>query len=373
MLPSKCFPSGHSVKKCLVGGAVRDKLLGIPVAECDWVVLGESPASMLKQGYRQVGKAFPVFLHPETGEEYALARKEQKTGPGHQNFTFDTSPAVTLEEDLYRRDLTINAMAENADGTIFDPYGGQEDLRNRQLRHVSPAFEEDPLRVFRLARFYAKFKSLGFEVDDQTRLLCKNMARRGDLQDLSSERIFMELDKAMKTQHPENFFAFIMDIGAANQFWPDLTEAGITRLTLLPDDLDPAQKFAGLCWGLSETDLENMSSHVRLPKYWQELNLLLARHSERLINPDLASAPQIVSTLEHLDARRKPERFEKLLQLIQVIQSNPSNGIEAKWKKWQALCANAKTNTLSAHLTGPEIKAAISASLIKIIEDDLHG
>lgn len=363
------------MKKLLVGGAVRDELLGIPVIEQDWVVLGESPESMLRQGFKQVGKAFPVFLHPTTRHEYALARKEQNTGPGHQNFTFDTRPNVTLEEDLYRRDLTINAMAKDVDGdgTIFDPYGGQIDLSDRLLRHVSPAFDEDPLRVFRLARFYARFKTFGFEVHDQTRVLCQNMVKRGDLQNLSSERIFMELEKAMKTEHPDKFFTFIRDIGAANQLWPDLTEAGITRLTLLPNDLEPALKFASLCQGLSEANLKNINNNVKMPKYWQELNLLLAQYSEQLINPHPDSAAHIVSTLEHLDARRKPERLEKILQLIQVIQPNPSNEIATKWRKWQALCADAKTNNLPPGLTGPEIKAAFRALLIKIIGNDLHG
>ncbi|MBT3426903.1 MAG: multifunctional CCA tRNA nucleotidyl transferase/2'3'-cyclic phosphodiesterase/2'nucleotidase/phosphatase [Gammaproteobacteria bacterium] len=364
------------MKKLLVGGAVRDKLLGIPRnehSEQDWVVLGESPESMLEHGFKQVGKAFPVFLHPATGQEYALARKEQNTGPGHQNFTFDTRPDVTLEEDLYRRDLTINAMAEDAQGTIFDPYGGQIDLRDRLLRHVSTAFDEDPLRVFRLARFYARFRSFGFEVHDQTRLLCQNMVRRGDLNDLSSERIFMELEKAMKTEHPEKFFVFIRDIGAANQLWPELTEAGISRLSLLPNDLEPAQKFASLCEGLGEASLKNINSKIKMPKYWQELNLLLARYSEQLINPDTNSAAQIVSTLEHMDARRKPERFEKILQLIQVIQPKPSNETTTKWRKWQALSAATKTKNLSPGLTGPEIKAALRALLIEIIANDLHG
>jgi len=364
------------MKKLLVGGAVRDKLLGIPQnehSEQDWVVLGESPESMLQQGFKQVGKAFPVFLHPETGQEYALARKEQNTGPGHQNFLFDTRPDVTLEEDLYRRDLTINAMAEDVQGTIFDPYGGQIDLRDRLLRHVSNAFDEDPLRVLRLARFYARFRSFGFEVHDQTRLLCQNMVTRGDLKNLSSERIFMELEKAMKTEHPEKFFVFIRDIGAANQLWPDLTEAGISRLTLLPNEMEPAQKFASLCQGLNQTSLENLNNKIKMPKYWQELNLLLARYSEQLINPDLDSASEIVSTLEHMDARRKPERFEKILQLVQVIQPKSSNEIATKWRKWQALCARVNTQNLLPGLTGPEIKSALKALLIEIIANDLHG
>ena len=183
----------------------------------------------------------------------------------------------------------------------------------------------------------------------------------------------MELEKAMKTEHPEKFFVFIRDIGAANQLWPELTEAGISRLSLLPNDLEPAQKFASLCEGLGEVSLKNINSKIKMPKYWQELNHLLARYSEHLINPDPDSAADIVSVLEHLDARRKPERFEKILQLIQVIQTEPSTEIATKWRRWQSLSAGAKTKDLPSGLTGPEIKAALRALLIEIIANDLHG
>ena len=362
------------MKHLLVGGAVRDRLLGIPVAEQDWVVLGETPESMLKQGYRQVGKSFPVFLHPHTGDEYALARTEQNTGPGHQNFAFNSKPDVTLEEDLYRRDLTINAMAETADGIIIDPYGGQSDLSNRLLRHVSPAFDEDPLRVFRLARFYAKLEKFGFQVDDQTRLLCSNMVDRGDIDSLSPERIFMELDKVLKTEHPEKFFTFIEDIGAAAHLWPDMTQAAIARMNLIAINLEPAQKFACLCLDLTETSLQKINDKVRLPKQWQDLNILLTRHYQQLVNSDLKSPAHIVTTLEHLDARRKPERFEKILKIIEALQPIQSNiEIAAKWRQWQALCAQSQTKNLPRHVTGVEIKTAIRASHIAIIASHLRG
>jgi len=191
----------------LVGGAVRDQLLGLPVKERDWVVVGATPQEMLDQGYQQVGKDFPVFLHPESGEEYALARIERKSGKGYTGFDCDAAPTVTLEEDLKRRDLTINAIAQAEDGSLIDPYGGQQDLENRILRHVSEAFVEDPLRILRLARFAARFKNLGFKIAEETQKLMLKMVRAGEVSDLVAERVWKELDRALGEQDPEVFFA----------------------------------------------------------------------------------------------------------------------------------------------------------------------
>ena len=203
----------------LVGGAVRDTLLGLPILERDWVVVGETPDSMLDRGFRQVGKDFPVFLHPETQEEYALARREYRQAPGHQGFRFDTDPGITLEEDLSRRDLTINAIAKAPDGTLIDPYGGQKDLADRLLRHVSDAFTEDPLRILRLAQFQARLKGLGFRVHDLTTKLCREMVARGDLDTLSRERVFKELEKALSAPHPSEFFAVLASVNALAQMF----------------------------------------------------------------------------------------------------------------------------------------------------------
>lgn len=202
------------MKIYLVGGAVRDRLLGLPVADRDYVVVGASGEDMLARGFTAVGRDFPVFIHPETGEEYALARQERKTAPGHHGFAFAFSPQVTLEEDLQRRDLTINAMAEDEDGRIIDPYGGLADVQARILRHVSPAFAEDPLRVLRLFRFHARFAHLGFVVAAETLALCREMAENGELATLTAERVWSECERALQSASPWCFFQGLAQIDA---------------------------------------------------------------------------------------------------------------------------------------------------------------
>lgn len=193
------------MKTYLVGGAVRDKLLDLPVKERDWVVVGATPEQMLQQGYMPIGKDFPVFLHPETKEEYALARTERKSGHGYAGFEFHTDVNVTLEQDLIRRDLTINAIAEDCDGTLIDPYHGQQDLKHGLLRHVSEAFTEDPVRVLRIARFNARFAELGFHVAPETEVLLKHMAQSGELNHLIAERVWAETCKALTEKYPSSF------------------------------------------------------------------------------------------------------------------------------------------------------------------------
>ncbi len=200
----------------LVGGAVRDQLLGLDVKERDYVVVGATPEDLLSQGFQPVGQSFPVFLHPKTKEEYALARKERKTEPGYRGFSVDFSADVTLEEDLLRRDLSINAMAQAKDGSLIDPYGGQQDIRNKQLRHVSKAFVEDPVRLVRLARFYARFYHLGFRVANETKNLCECMVENQEVDALVPERVWQELSRALNTNHPEAFFDLLHEVGAWN-------------------------------------------------------------------------------------------------------------------------------------------------------------
>jgi len=207
-----------------VGGAVRDALLGRPIRERDWVVLGGSPEALQTQGYRPVGRDFPVFLHPETGEEYALARTERKVREGHQGFTFHTAPDVTLEADLARRDLTINAMAVDEAGVLIDPYGGLEDLHRRVLRHVSSAFQEDPLRVLRVARFAAQLAPFGFTLAPETRALMTTMARSGELESLSRERCWRELEKALAVSSAPAFFSVLQACEALAPCFPLLAE-----------------------------------------------------------------------------------------------------------------------------------------------------
>src|ERR1700745_4253756 len=198
----------------LVGGAVRDRLLGLPVRERDWVVGGALPEDLERAGYVSVGREFPVFLHPETHEEHALARLERKVAPGYRGFTTQFSPDVTLEEDLRRRDLTINAMAESASGELIDPFGGQADLAARVLRHVSEAFVEDPVRILRVARFAARYAALGFRIADETRALMRHIVAAGEARTLVPERVWQETERALAEAHPEVFFETLRACGA---------------------------------------------------------------------------------------------------------------------------------------------------------------
>jgi len=205
-----------------VGGAVRDRLLGRAVTERDWLVVGASAEQMLDLGYRPVGSDFPVFLHPQTGEEYALARTERKSGRGYGGFTFYASPDVTLEQDLIRRDLTVNAMAEDDQGQLFDPYGGQQDLAARVLRHVSPAFAEDPLRVLRVARFAARYAPLGFSVATETLALMRQLSESGELAELTAERVWKEISRALLEPRPDVFIQLLHDCGALKALLPEV-------------------------------------------------------------------------------------------------------------------------------------------------------
>lgn len=206
----------------LVGGAVRDKLLGFPVKEKDWVVIGETPESMIKEGFRPVGKDFPVFLHPKSHDEYALARTERKTAPGYKGFAIHASPEVTLEEDLKRRDLTINAIAMTLNGRLIDPYGGQEDLKNRVFRHISTAFAEDPVRILRVARFAARYAHLGFTLHEETRTLMQSMVAAGEVDYLVAERVWAELFKALNEQTPSAFFFTLKGCDALEKIFPEI-------------------------------------------------------------------------------------------------------------------------------------------------------
>ena len=210
------------MKSYLVGGAVRDGLLGLPVKDKDWVVVGATPQQMLDAGYQQVGRDFPVFLHPNSHEEYALARTERKSGSGYTGFTCYAAPDVTLEQDLLRRDLTVNALAEDADGTIIDPYGGRRDLEQRILRHVSPAFGEDPLRVLRVARFAARYAHLSFRIADETMVLMREMTDAGELAHLTPERVWKETENALGTRNPQVFFQTLRDCGALKVLFPEI-------------------------------------------------------------------------------------------------------------------------------------------------------
>jgi tRNA nucleotidyltransferase (CCA-adding enzyme) len=339
------------MKTYLVGGALRDELLGYPFHERDWVVVGASVQQMLDAGYQQVGKDFPVFLHPQSKEEYALARTERKTAPGYKGFTVHASPEVTLEEDLQRRDLTINAIARDEDGNIVDPYGGTRDIDARILRHVSPAFAEDPVRILRVARFAARYAHLGFTVADETLQLMRSMVDAGEVDALVPERVWQEMLKALGEQNPGRFIEVLRDCGALKRILPELDrlwgvpqppehhpeiDTGIHTLMVLAQACrlsdDTEVRFAALLHDLGKgTTPENewprhiaheargakivleVCRRMRIPNNYRDLAERVARfhlHYHRALELKPAT---VVKTLEELDAFRRPERFEKFL------------------------------------------------------------
>jgi len=334
-----------------VGGAVRDELLGLPVSDHDWVVTGATPEQMLADGYRQVGRDFPVFLHPQTREEYALARTERKTAPGYHGFEVDAAPEVTLEQDLSRRDLTINAMARDSEDRLIDPYDGQADLERRLLRHVSPAFSEDPLRILRVARFAARFHDLGFRVADETRALMQQMVQAGEAEALVAERVWVECQRALCEPHPGQFFTVLRDCGALAVLLPELDrlfgvpqpekhhpeiDTGVHSLMVLEQAVklseEPQVRFAALVHdvGKGETPesewprhiaheqrsarlIEQLCRRLRVPKDYRELAVLVARFHTHCHRAFELRPETLLKMLETTDAFRRPQRFEQFL------------------------------------------------------------
>ena len=284
-----------------VGGAVRDALLGRPIRERDWLVLGGTPEALQAQGYRPVGRDFPVFLHPETGEEYALARTERKVRAGHQGFTFHTAPDVTLEADLARRDLTINAMAVDEEGVLIDPYGGLEDLHRRVLRHVSPAFQEDPLRVLRVARFAAQLAPFGFSLAPETRALMTTMARSGELESLSRERCWRELEKALAVRGAPAFFSVLHACEALASCFPLLAGApeAVTALASVPPSLGEGAARVAVLWSEAglRLGLEAQAVGAALRAQGAPKRMIQLAQSLSVAAPWLAPAPPSISAL----------------------------------------------------------------------------
>jgi len=319
-----------------VGGSVRDELLGRTVADHDYVVVGATPDAMRELGFRPVGRDFPVFLHPDTHEEYALARTERKSGRGHRGFSFHASPDVTLEEDLARRDLTINAMARGEDGALVDPFGGARDLRERVLRHVGPAFAEDPLRVLRVARFAARF---GFAVAPETEALMRSIVARGELATLSRERVWQELARALMEATPSRFFFTLRHCGALVQLAPELDArfaksprngpaAGtgilraVDRAAATGEPL--AVRYAVVAGALAtatsvrERLAGSLSRRLNAPNDCRELASLAARLSARVERATELAAPALLDLLLAIDALRRPERLDGLLRVCAV-------------------------------------------------------
>ncbi|MBN1378913.1 MAG: multifunctional CCA tRNA nucleotidyl transferase/2'3'-cyclic phosphodiesterase/2'nucleotidase/phosphatase [Gammaproteobacteria bacterium] len=311
------------MKTYLVGGAIRDRLLGLQVHEHDWVVVGATQKQMLELGYRKVGNNFPVFLHPETSEEYALARTEAKTGPGYKGFAVDFSPEITLEEDLQRRDLTINAIAEDPAGGLIDPHGGRHDLEVRLLRHVSPAFIEDPVRVLRVARFQARLAGLNFHIAPETMALMQQIVDSGEIDNLVPERVWQELHKSLLTTQPWRFFETLAQCGATG------------RILLLTDELlekcnralrcasnhsdDPVVRFAAWASPIELTNIKLMCKKLKVPKEYAELAILTHQHGEFFEQSTQLAPPDILQGLKALDAFRRPDRFEQFLLAAEAL------------------------------------------------------
>ncbi len=335
----------------LVGGAVRDALLERPVKERDWVVVGATPADMERRGFRPVGKDFPVFLHPRSHEEYALARTERKTARGYHGFSFHASPDVTLEEDLARRDLTVNAMAQRPDGTLVDPFDGRRDLEQRRLRHVSEAFREDPVRILRLARFTARYAPLGFQPADDTLALARQMAEDGEVDALVPERVWQEMAKALGEARPSAFIQVLRDCGALQRLIPELealfgvpqrpeyhpeVDSGVHTLMVLDQAArlsDSTEvRFAALMHDLGKgvTPKAEWPRHIgherrglpliravcqryKVPNAHRELALMAAEHHLNVHRAVELRPETVLKLLERCDAFRRPERFAALL------------------------------------------------------------
>ncbi|WP_225639269.1 multifunctional CCA addition/repair protein [Candidatus Profftia sp. (ex Adelges kitamiensis)] len=341
------------MKVFLVGGAIRDKKLNLPIYDRDWVIEGATPEELITKGFQQVGKDFPVFLHNESHEEYALARTEHKLGHGYTGFITYFSPDVTIEQDLIRRDLTINAMAESPNGTLIDPYGGLQDLNNKVLRHVSEAFREDPLRVLRAARFAARFAHLGFHIAPETMELMKQMITDNEINHLTPERIWCETKKALKTQNPQIYFQLLRDCGALAILLPEIDNLfGISMCKKLYPTIDMGihalisleivakiteeidVRFATLTCNLSnslphyqyclphhknkysEVSLIEMLCHrIRIPNSIRELAKIVSKYNNLLNNIEILEPEMLLILFNSIDVWRKPKRLEQIIMI----------------------------------------------------------
>ena len=402
----------RTMRVYLVGGAVRDRLLGLPVGERDWVVVGATPEELVRRGYQSVGREFPVFLHPQTHEEYALARLERKVAPGYRGFTTQFSPAVTLEEDLRRRDLTINAMAESEAGEVIDPYGGQADLAARRLRHVSEAFVEDPVRILRVARFAARFAALGFTVADDTLQLMQRMTAAGEVSALVPERVWQETERALGEARPEVFFETLRACGALAVIFPELdalfgvpqpprwhpeVDTGVHVMLALRYAADAgapaAVRFAVLTHDLGKARtprahwpshhgheelgvplIEALCERLKVPNGHRELAVLAARYHTHVHRAGELKAATLLTLLENCDALRRPERFAELLLACEAdargrtgLESAPYPQVAYLQQVRAAAAAVALTEEERRGLKGAEIGAELRRRRLEAI------
>ena len=401
------------MKIYLVGGGVRDQLLGLTTKDRDWVVLNATPEQMQQQGYRPVGKDFPVFLHPDSNEEYALARTERKTAPGYAGFTFHTDTNVSLEEDLRRRDLTINAMAQDEDGNIIDPYHGQADIENKILRHVSDAFVEDPVRVLRIARFQARFDNLGFRIADETMQLMTTMVTNGEVDALVPERVWQETVKALNESAPAKYFEVLRECGALKILFPEIDrlwgvpqpekhhpeiDTGVHTMMVLTQaaklSTDTKVRFAALVHDLGKgtTPQNEWPKHIeheargvpivkalcerlRVPNDFRELAEIVTRYHLHYHRAAELRDDTFLKTLESLDAFRRPDRFEQFLLACEA-DSRGRPGYEDQYfsqpEIYRAVFSAAKAidtkEIVASGLTGPAIKTELNKQRIAAIK-----
>ncbi|WP_114730452.1 multifunctional CCA addition/repair protein [Vibrio cholerae] len=398
----------------LVGGAVRDQLLQLPVYDRDWVVVGSSPQAMLAAGFQAVGKDFPVFLHPNSKEEHALARTERKTGVGYTGFACHYAPDVTLEDDLLRRDLTINAMAQDNYGQLIDPYGGQRDLAAKVLRHVSPAFVEDPLRVLRVARFAAKLHHLGFTVAEETMQLMVKIAQSGELQHLTAERVWQEWHKSLSTHHPEVFLQVLRDCDALAVVLPEIDrlfgvpqpekwhpeiDTGIHTLMVakqaaqLSDSLPVrfAAQVHDLGKGVTPPSewprhklhchtglniIESLCERIRVPNEFRDLALAVCAQHSNIHRADELKPATKLKVLGLLDVWRKPERLEQVLLCCEAdhrgrlgLESEPYPQREIFLRAYQAALGVAVQAVIADGFQGKQIKEELDKRRVSAIED----
>jgi len=316
-----------------VGGAVRDRLLGVPVQDHDYVVVGATPQQMLDLGYRPVGADFPVFLHPQTHQEYALARTERKAGRGYHGFTFYTDASVTLEDDLRRRDLTINAIARDPDnGEFIDPFDGRSDLERGLLRHVSDAFGEDPVRILRVARFSARLAQRGFRVADETMQLMRRMVNEGEVAHLVAERVWQELARGLMEGTPMRMFEVLQACGAMPVLLPELAgllaeqsrpAAALQRAVVRQFPLPV--RFGAATFALPLAQLATLCERLRVPADCRDLAAMAVAHRAGIDRTGDLTAREALDLLQSLDVRRRPERFAELLDLCEIIHSDGTN------------------------------------------------
>lgn len=375
----------------LVGGAVRDEILGLPVTERDWVVVGASPEDMEAKGYKAVGKDFPVFLHPVSKEEYALARTERKKGRGYKGFEIYTSPEVSLEEDLYRRDLTINAIAKSENGTIIDPYGGVQDIEDKVLRHVSSAYAEDPLRVLRTARFAAKLHPLGFTLDHETLLLMRNIVTTRELKDLPLERVWLETSKALQTDAPGKYFEVLKKSNALAQIFPNFyyqftdtksSKLGLSSLNMVAEKYDdPDIRFAGFVGGLFFNEPENeydniikMADAFPFSNACKKLLTLTVTMQHACHNSFELKEDELLHLLKRLDSKRNGERFYILLEIFEAIYCSANKDQAYKQSAWLKKAAaeieNVSIDTwIREKVSGEEFAENIKQAQLKLLKN----